>query len=289
MSDENKDAGAGEGEDIEAFLRSLEEAEVPDVPAGATPKPVTTAPDTEDLDARFDALNDLVPDELPAKQPEPAAEAKEDGKKKKKTRKERAAEKKAEKERLKQEKIAAREAAEAATPAWKRGLKKGGLWAVMMIPMFVFVWILGAFLAHVISAGWLIALLALIVAIGLPIVVAKVVNRGKIAWWAAGLGIILTAALVAPMPKVVGTSLTHYGHWPTAVVGEVSGWEADNALANVGAAVARLFGSALGAEASGALRLGTETRLDGSVMPEDPTPTEEGGEGVAPEADTPAE
>jgi len=287
MSDEKKNAGAGEGEDIEAFLRSLEEAEVPDVPAGGASKPVTTAPDTEDLDARFDALNDLVPDELPAKQPEPAVEDKKEGKKK--TRKERAAEKKAEKERLKQEKIAAREAAEAATPAWKRALKKGGLWAVMMIPMFVFVWILGAFLAHVISAGWLIALLALIVAIGLPIVVAKVVNRGKIAWWAAGLGIILTAAVVAPMPKVVGTSLTHYGHWPTAVVGEVSGWEADNALANVGAAVARLFGSALGAEASGALRLGTDTRLDGSVMPAEPTPAEGGGEGVAPEADTPTE
>lgn len=276
MSQDDKDVVATEGEDIEAFLKSLEDADVPDVAPEDSPgkgKPVATASDTDDLNARFEELDNLMPDELPAKRDqEPTDE--DDGEKKKKTRKERKAEKKAAKARAKQKKKEAKEAAIAATPRWKRAAKKGVALAIMALPMLVFAWILGAFLGNVISAAWLIALLGIVVAAGLPLLVSKLAKRGKMAWWGVGLGVLLIAGLVAPMPKTVGATLTHYGHWPTSVVGELAGWEVDNPLANVGAAVSGLAGSALNSDVKGALKLGTTDRLDGSVMPDTPTDTD---------------
>lgn len=289
MSQDDGDAKSGQyegGEDIEAFLRSLEEADAPDAAPDAAAggsRPVATAQDTSDLDARFAALDDLVPDELPAKQKKEPAKEKKDGKKKK-SRKERAAEKKAAKKKAKQEKRKAKETAAAEQPAWKRFAKASGMWALMALPMLIFVWILGSFMAHVISAAWLVAFLMIIVAVGLPLLVANLAKRGKVAWWAAGLGVLLTILLVAPMPQTAGNSLTHYGHWPASAVGEVASWQPDNGLANVGAAVSGVLGSALGADASGAMKLGTMDRLDGSVMPVEPKAAD-----GTPESATPAE
>lgn len=307
MSQDEQNANGDGGEDIEAFLRSLEEADLSDLPSsGASDasrpaaKPVATAPDTSDLDARFAALDDLVPDELPATQPKASAKDEKDAKDgggKKKSRKQRAAEKKAAKAAAKQQKLDAKAAArqqkldaKAAQPAWKRFARASGKVALLASPMVIFVWVLGAFMAHVISAGWLIALLAVLVGVGLPLLAASLSKRGKATWWAAGLGVLLTVALVAPMPKSVGATLTHYGYWPTAVVGEIAKWEVDNSLNNIGAAVAGAFGSALGTQASGAMKLGTMDRVDGSVMPEAPStsPGEAGEAGATPAAPQPA-
>src|SRR5690554_2902866 len=306
MSQDEQNANGDGGEDIEAFLKSLEEADLSDLPSSRAPdaskaaaKPVATAPDTTELDARFAALDDLVPDELPATQKKAPADDKK-GKKndgEKKSRKERAAEKKAAKAAAKQQKLDAKAAArqqkldaKAAQPAWKRFAKASAKVALMSLPMVIFVWILGAFLAHVISAGWLIALLAILVGVGIPLLAATISKRGKATWWAAGLGVLLTVLLVAPMPKTVGSALTHYGYWPTAVVGEIAKWEVDNSLNGIGAAVAGAFGSALGMDVAGAMKLGTMDRVDGSVMPETPAtpPTEAGADSANPDSPQPA-
>ena len=285
MSQDEQNANGDGGEDIEAFLKSLEEADLSELPQSSAPaaaagasKPVTvaTAPDTSDLDARFAALDDLVPDELPATQKKAAAEDTKDGEKKL-SRKERAAEKKAAKERAKQEKLDAKAAAKqqkldakAAQPAWKRFTKTSGKVALMSLPMVIFAWILGAFLAHVISAGWLIALLVILVGVGVPLLAAKLSKRGKAAWWAAGLGILLTVVLVVPMPNTVGDTLTRFGYWPTAVVGEVAKWDANNSLNRIGGAVSGALGGALGSQLSDPIELGGDERLDGTPVPQAP-------------------
>jgi hypothetical protein len=281
------------GEDIEAFLRSLEDED----PSPA-PKPAATAERNDELDARFAALDNLQPDDLPARTDtpdasdtpaEPDAQAETD--EPKKSRKEKAAEKKAakarakeeakqEKLRAKEEKAKAKQEAAANAPRAKRVAKKVGKWSLMALPMLLFAWIFGAYLGHLISAGWLIAILAILVAVGLPFLVGRLVKRGKVAWWGAGLGLVLTIALIAPMPATAGKTLTQYGHWPAAAVSEVAGWEATNALVRINSIAAEVVGGAINPNDSNlahATELGTDRALDPPMNPP-----------VAPEAATPA-
>ncbi len=101
-----------------------------------------------------------------------------------------------------------------------------GKWAGYLVPVFAFWWILGAYLAQWISAGWLIGLVATLFVVTLPKALYDVADRrGKFRWWLAGVSVLLTAVLVAPMPEMAGSVLAEYGHWPATALTEIVGAE----------------------------------------------------------------
>ncbi|MFP4598567.1 MAG: hypothetical protein ACLFVJ_09970 [Persicimonas sp.] len=274
-------AGAdGDDEDLEAFLSRLESEEASTSSgkkAAGGQKKVASAERDDELDARFAELDNLQPDDLPATTPDKKA-------KKKAGKKAAKAEKKKDKQEAKGEE------------AGEEGRSRGARFAVaalkvvaVALPIAAFAWVLGSFLANWVSAGWLIAIMSLIFALGMPLLVSRYVKKGKFAWWAAGVGVLLTVALTAPMPETAGETLDDYGHWPATTVGELAGWEADNALVQINASVAGALGGLLytppAGEADGPLELGTEHSLYGQEQAETPntapTPEDAGAdEGV---------
>jgi hypothetical protein len=99
-----------------------------------------------------------------------------------------------------------------------------GKWSAYALPILALWWVLGAYLAQWITAGWLIAVVATLFVVAVPKAAYDAADRrGKFRWWIAGGSLILTAALVAPMPESAGAVLTHYGHWPASIVVEVTG------------------------------------------------------------------
>ncbi len=272
-------AGAGDDdEDLEAYLARLE-AEEPSTSGGQKAggnRKVASAERDDELDARFAELDNLQPDDLPATTPDKKAKKKADKKAKK-------AGKKKEKQKAEGEE------------AGEEGRSRGARFAVaalkvlaVALPVAVFAWVLGSFLANWVSAGWLIAIMALIFALGMPLLVSRYVKKGKFAWWAAGIGVLLTVALTAPMPETAGETLRDYGHWPATTVGELAGWEADNTLVQINAGVAGALGGLLytpqAGEAEGPLELGTEHSLYGEEQVETPdtapTPEDTGAGGT---------
>lgn len=99
-----------------------------------------------------------------------------------------------------------------------------GKWSAYALPILAFWWVLGAYLAQWITAGWLIAVVATLFVVAVPKAAYDAADRrGKFRWWIAGASVVLTAALLAPMPESAGTVLTHYGHWPASTVVEATG------------------------------------------------------------------
>lgn len=274
------DSGAGGGgkaasseddEDLEAFLSQLDEQE-PSAD-GAASKTKSAERDA-DLDARFAELDNLQPDDLPAR-PEESKPAK-----KKKSKKKKKASEAADKDKQ------PREGEQG--PSWGARLAKASAKLFLMaLPVILLTWVLGAFLANWISAGWLIAVVALIFSLGAPALVRHFVKKGKFAWWAAGTGLLLTVALTAPMPQQAAQSLSRYGHWPATTVAEIAGWAHNNGLVQLNSGMARFAGGLLSSgpgELPGPSELGTEhslyrtqqpTRVD---TPEQPAPPTNGGE-----------
>lgn len=277
------DAQEDDGEDIEAFLKSLEgdDYQAPE------PEAQTAVAEKDDpFEAQFAELDAIQPDDLPAKAESAKRGAKKGskkkqdkkGKKKKKSRRERAAEKKAQKARAKAEKQKAKEQVNAEQSRAKKLLKKTAKAALIALPALLFSWVLGAYLGNLISAGWLIAILSLLLAFGLPLLVVRLTKRGKYVWWTLGLGIAMTLALLAPMPNTTADTLTRYGHWPATALTEVAGWQPDNALVQFNAAASKLLGGVLGSGAAGSggpRELGTTHTLYGvePAQPDAPGPS----------------
>lgn len=247
-------------EDLEAFLNRLESEE-----SSSSPPAKVATKERDDLDAQFAELDNLAPDDLPAK-------IDKKGKKDKK---------KSKKEKSKKDKKSSTAVAKAdgeatgdETPSRGARIAKIGLkWAAFALPVVVLTWVLGAFLANWISAGWLIAIVAMTFALGVPALAKHFAKRGKFSWWAAGLGVALTVALTAPMPQTAGETMTRYGHWPASAVADVAGWEVDNALVQINSSVAGLVGGLLysGAELA-PNQLGTEHPLEPTDAPEASAP-----------------
>ncbi len=120
-----------------------------------------------------------------------------------------------------------------------------GKWTAYALPILAFWWVLGAYLAQWITAGWLIAVVATLFVVAIPKAMYDAADRrGKFRWWIAGASLILTAALVAPVPESAGTVLTHYGHWPATTVVEATGGDGGMLVDATGAA-GEWFGRAL--------------------------------------------
>jgi hypothetical protein len=252
-------------EDIEAFLKSLDESEGN---GGAPSAPTKTAEKERDdeLDAKFAELEDLEPANLPARDEDGDATA---SKKKQSKKDDKAVEKKEDGEASE----------EAISKRKKYGLAALKILAISL-PSMLFIWVLGAFLGNWVSAAWLIAIISVTFGLGMPAVARHYVKKGKYMWWAIGSSIVLVAALTAPMPGAAGNAIQKYGHWPVSFVAEVAGWDVDNPIVKGSSLLSEQIGSFLpgAAEDLEGKQLGTEHDLDVPIaeQPEAPAP-EEGG------------
>lgn len=266
-------SSSDDDEDLEAFLARLESEE----PSSGGSKKVATKEKDDDLDARFAELDNLQPDDLPATTPD-----KKSKKAKKKESKKKESKKGEESTDLAKSDGEAGEAGDQAPSKGAVVAKVAAKWLLMALPVLVLTWVVGAFLANWVSAGWLIAAVALVFALGVPALASHFVKKGKFAWWAAGAGVLLTVALTAPMPQTAGETLTRYGHWPASAVTDLAGWEADNTLVGINATVAGWVGGLLYTGEVAPAELGTDHPLDPDAAPTTETP-----ETDAPETDAP--
>lgn len=302
------DAGEGGDEDLEAFLASLEE----DAESRATAKVKTaTAERAEDpFAAEFEKLakeSDLVLADEPEKGGADASNGKEEKLSWKERREQKRQQKEAERAEAAAAKEAERQAAKDAKAAEKqakaeakmkaegergfgqRAARAMGRVALWYGPAMIFWWVLGAFLAPLISAGWLIAAVVTMFVFGIPAIVKNKVQRGAYRHWVLGLSLLGVVGLVAPMPNLAGETLSHYGYWPSAAVAEVSGQPVDSGLVRAHAGVSEFVGGLLtsGEVEWQARRLGTDLPL-GTSAPATQVPAGEAPASDAPASETPA-
>lgn len=288
------------GEDIEAFLASLEGGEGASSSAPPNPaQPSTQEPDPfadafaaletehgDDVEAEFQERmakleaeqkskapkpapkpapapveEEPVPepeanDELP--EPAPTPESKKGDKKKKK---------KSKKDKKKDLQVVDSER----SPGFIRAMA-ALKWSLLLLPVFTFWWVGGSFLAQWFSTGWVVALIATIAAFILPLVLVFVVKRGRWGWWAAGIGVLATTALIAPWPAAAGSSIARYGHWPVSTVGQLAGWSVDNAGSRVTGFVSEFLGVQLARLADP--NAGVVTKVEDADKATEPTPEE---------------
>lgn len=243
-------SGEDDTEDLEAFLRSLEESD--EEVARSAPK---TAVRDEELDARFADLEeaDKTALEPTPKGDKPAAKAKAP-----------------QKQRSKEIEEVALEPGDGAETASKARDKRGRpralkimKWVGIVLPALCLWWLLGAYLGNWISAGWLITSVGAGFVFGLPALLRHWVERGRYSHWLAGASALLLLGLIAPMPQQAGVTLAEYGHWPSSTVGELAGWPADHGLIRGSAALSQVIGGVLTPQArdQSPHRLGTESGL----------------------------
>ncbi|MFW5965888.1 MAG: hypothetical protein ACOCV2_00150 [Persicimonas sp.] len=229
--------------ELDEFLEGLDTEEAEGKSASKKQK-VSTRKRGEELDERLEGLDETAPDDLPAEAGEPDSD-KGEGDAKKAEKKE-------------------REGPSRALRFTKFALRV----LVVLVPVAALVWVLGSFLAEWVSAGWLIAVIALVVALGLPALVRHLVGKGKFRWWAVGTGLLLTVALIAPMTGQASESLSEYGHWPASTIADLAGFEADGSLVSLNASVAGAIGGLLdrtAEERPEPKQLGTEEAIGGEA------------------------
>lgn len=259
------------GEDIEAFLAGLEGDEEPatsDKEAKEEPDPFADAfAELEDMhgdevdaefEARMAALEAEADKELeakakakpPEKKPEPRPPTPEDKAPAKESapvdeeEEEPVAEDKADKKSKKKKKKKEGELAVVQSQQSKKVTFAFGAvkWTLLLTPVFLSWWVLGAFLGQWLETGWLIAIAATVGAFILPLVLWLAIRRGKWAYYACALGVIAVAGLIAPWPGTAGKRLAHYGHWPVSTVAQLAGWQPDHAAVTMSAWMAEVVG-----------------------------------------------
>ncbi|MEZ4458822.1 MAG: hypothetical protein R3E66_03660 [bacterium] len=253
---------ADDDEDVEAFLKRLEAEE------SRAAKPVQTK--TKDpLEDQFAALK-----EAPAANIVKVEESKDP-----KPNKDKA------KEKSKDVKVVER--------SESQGLRRAGVvlkWTAIIVPTLAAFWLLGAFVAQWVSAGWLIALVAAVCTLALPAVLKLVTHKGRVSWWIAGVSLLSVVGLTAPMPQTTANVLTSYGHWPASTVAAAAGWSADHFTVRTSQWLAdRIAGVLAPVTATGGKALGTDIPIT-PAAPVDPKPPVDGTPQVepAPPSDTPA-
>ncbi len=228
-----------DGEDVEDFLKRLEAGEA------KSAKPKTKVKDP--IEDEFAGLKEAPAANI-VKAPEP--EKKETKEKAKKGKDVRAVER-----------------------GSSDGLKRAGQilkWIVVLLPTFVAIWLVGAFVAQWISAGWLVALVALVGVLGIPAAVRVATQKGGFAWWLAAFSTLACVGLTVPMTKTASGVVISYGHWPASVFASAVGWDVDHFTVRGSQWVSSKLAGLVEPEVVGAgLRLGTEVPL---VPPEPVVP-----------------
>lgn len=222
------DSGGGAGssddtsedvEDIDAFLSSLETEEES---GQKRKKEKTTTADADDALADEFAALEQKGELTTAPESKPAA-------KKKKKKKEKKKKKDGQRSDADQSKGRRRAMFALKTAFW-------------FLPAVVLWWVLGVYMAQWVSAGWLIALASAMFVFGVPAILKKLVRRGNYRPWVFGYSLLLSIALIAPMPNLAGQNMAEYGHWPSAAIAEVMGADSDTAFVRSQAAVSGWLG-----------------------------------------------
>lgn len=280
------DDSAGAGDDIEAFLRELDGDSYVAPPEDRSARPVATA------DAEIEAAVPVAAPDAPMEKAKP----------KKLTR--------AEKKALKEEEKAAKKAAKAKSADGVAVVERGesdGLKIAARVAKLVGVavplasawWVLGAYLANWVSAGWLVFLVATMTVLGLPGVLLLASKRGRYLWWSIATSLLLAVGLVAPFPGAAAGAMISYGHWPASAIAEVAGLDNDSFVVSAAASVSGWVGGIIEPQVDDArkpLALGTEVPLSGEAESaeapaEDVAPAEETApaEEAAPTEEAPAQ
>lgn len=156
------------------------------------------------------------------------------------------------------------------------GLKRAGQilkWVVVLVPALVAIWLVGAFVAQWVSAGWLVALVALVGVLGIPGALRGATSKGGFAWWLAGFSIFACVGLTVPMTTTASSVVVHYGHWPASVLASAAGWDANHFTVRASQWMSDKLAGLVAPEVVGVgLRLGTEVPV---VAPE-PVPPVDG-------------
>ena len=129
----------------------------------------------------------------------------------------------------------------------------------------IFLWVIGSYLGHWVSAGWLITAMAVLFVYGVPAILKKVVQRGEYRPWLLGFSILLTVGLVAPLPNHAGQAMTQYGHWPASTLAEITGASPNAGFVRANAALGGWVGGLVATQEDtswGARQLGTVFSLD---------------------------
>lgn len=228
-------------EDLEAYLASLEGD---DAPAAAPAKAAATAAP----DPFADAFSQLEAEhghaivappprtvEAPKKPAAPAPEAKKEVEKTSEKAPEKAAEKTPEKaadKKVEPDKKAAKKPTVHAVEtvrSRKFTFAVGALKLTLLLaPALVAWWIAGALLSRWVGQGWIIAIVATLAAFVPAIGLKLGTGKGRVLWWAAGLGLIASGGLIGGLPQLTGDSLIRYGHWPSSTVAQLAEWDADH-------------------------------------------------------------
>ncbi len=249
-----KAAVEDDGEDVEAFLKRLEADEAKASAKSSAPKTKVKDP----FEDEFAALKEAPVAEM-VKTPEP--EQKKDDKAKADKGKD---DKKAKKDVRSVERGSS------------DGLKRAGQilkWITVLVPALVAIWLVGAFVAQWVSAGWLVALVALVGVLGVPGALRVATNRGGFAWWLAGFSIFACVGLTVPMTTTASSVVVHYGHWPASVLASAAGWDANHFTVRASQWTSEKLAGLVAPEVVGVgLRLGTEVPV---IAPE-PVPPLDG-------------
>lgn len=271
---ENKAAEGGgpaggvesDDEDIEGFLKELDESAGSDAKAAVKTKSADAKREAE-LDAKFAELDDLEPANLPANMDDEEETVEGDADD-------------ADGEVTKSEDESA-DSKDGEGVSKKRKFALAALKVLSIsLPSILLIWVLGAFLGNWVSAAWLIAIVSVSFSLAVPALARHYVKKGKYMWWAIGLSLALVAALVAPMPRQAGNALQKYGHWPASFVAEVAGWDLDHPIVDGASFFSEQIGGIVpGANELDGKQLGTQHDLDVPIteqpeQPDEPAPTE---------------
>lgn len=114
--------------------------------------------------------------------------------------------------------------------------------ALLLAPALLTWWIAGALLSRWVGTGWIIAVVATLIAFVPGIALRLGTHKGRVLWWSCGLGVLLSAAALAGVPQHTGQALIRYGHWPSSTVAQLAQWDADHLVVRGHASASALAG-----------------------------------------------
>jgi hypothetical protein len=225
-------------EDLEAYLASLEGDDAPAAAPAKAAAPDPFADAFSQLEAEHGHAIVAPPPrtvEAPKKPAAPAPEAKKEVKKEAEKTAEKPPEKTPEKaadKKVEPDKKAAKKPTVHAVEtvrSRKFTFAVGALKLTLLLaPALVAWWIAGALLSRWVGQGWIIAIVATLAAFVPAIGLKLGTGKGRVLWWAAGLGLIASGGLIGGLPQLTGDSLIRYGHWPSSTVAQLAEWDADH-------------------------------------------------------------
>ena len=101
-------------------------------------------------------------------------------------------------------------------------------WSLLLTPVMLSVWMLGAYLSRWLETGWITALITLGACLIPPTVARFTIKKGTWRLWAALISTLAIALMIAPWPNAAGEHLARFGHWPASTIAQLAKWDANS-------------------------------------------------------------